>query len=69
MSSWDEEFCLRLFFDQYSRDHDDRHFASIVQEHDDASFELNSIFSEEENVDQTKTSKTDDANDWFIWFR
>jgi NhaP-type Na+/H+ and K+/H+ antiporter len=51
MSLWDEEICLKLFFDQYSRDHDDRYFASIVQEHDDAFFELNSIFSEEENVD------------------
>jgi hypothetical protein len=54
---------LKLFFDQYSRNHDDRYFALIVQKHDDASFELNSIFLEEENVDQTKTQKTDDLND------
>jgi NhaP-type Na+/H+ and K+/H+ antiporter len=69
MNSWDEEFYLRLFFNQYSRDHDDRFFVSIVQEHDDAFSELNSISSEEENVDQTKTSKTNNANDWFIWSR
>jgi hypothetical protein len=69
MNSWDKEFCLRLFFDQYSRDHNDRHFASIVQEHDDASFESNSISSEKENVDQIKTQRTNDSSDWFIWFR
>jgi hypothetical protein len=69
MNLWNEEFNLKLFFDQYSRDHDDRYFASIVQEHDDAFFELNSISFEEKNVDQTKTQKTDNSNDWYIWSR
>jgi hypothetical protein len=54
---------LKFFFRQYSRDHDDRHFASIVQENDYAFFDLNLISSEEENVDQTKTQKTDDSSD------
>jgi hypothetical protein len=68
LSSCDDQFCLKLFSRQHSRDYDDRHFALIVQKNDYAFFDLNSISFEEENVDQTKTQKTNDSNDWFIWF-
>jgi K+ transporter len=41
LNSCDDQFYLKLFFCQYSRDHDNRHFASIVQKNDYAFSDLN----------------------------